>query len=205
MAETTEIKETASVKKYNGTNFQLWKMHMQFIFQSRELWSIVNGTSLKEHAIDQSAWEKKDKTAAVAILNAISSVHRQELVSCLTSNEMWKQLTTFHEKNSEECIIALQEAYYSCKLEPNESIISYVSNLQKLARQLTDHGEKISDRQLLSKIKCGLPPSYRPLLLAWDSVSLGEQTLSTFQSRLVKHQISMKDTESLDRGKSISE
>ena len=103
MADVAEIKETACVEKYNGTNFQLWKMHMQFIFQSRELWSIVNGTSSKEDAIDQNAWEKKDKTAAVAILNAISSLHRQELISCLTSNAMWKQLTTFHEKNSEEC------------------------------------------------------------------------------------------------------
>ena len=110
---------------------------MQFIFQSQELWSIVNGTSSKENAIDQNAWEKKDRTTMLAILNAISSLHRQELLSCLTSNAMWKQLTTFHEKNSEECVITLQEAYYSYKLEPEESITeqalySHVPSKQKL-------------------------------------------------------------------------
>ena len=166
MGDVAEINETACVEKYNGTNFQLWKMHMQFIFQSQELWSIVNGTSSKDDAIDQNAWEMKDKTAAIAILNAISNLHRQELVSCLMSNAMWKQLITFHEKNSKECLISLQEEYYSYRLEPEESIISYISKLQKLTRQLTDCGKRITDQQLLSKIRCSLPSSYQPLFLA---------------------------------------
>jgi hypothetical protein len=39
---------------------------------------------------------------------------------------------------------------------------------------LTDLGQPISDQQLISKIKCGLPSAYDPLLLAWDNVHVAE-------------------------------
>ena len=50
----SEIREANSVDTYNGTNFQLWKIHMKFIFQSRELFSIVNG-SLKKSDLTNAA------------------------------------------------------------------------------------------------------------------------------------------------------
>jgi len=130
MADSTiDTKETDNVEKYDGINFQMWKIHMQFIFQSKDIWSIVNDTDKKNSAIDQAAWEKKDKTAAVAILNAINRQHNEEVANCKTSVEMWKQLVAVHEKNSEECIIALQERFYKCQLEENESMISYITKL----------------------------------------------------------------------------
>ena len=67
-----------------------------------------------------------------------------------------------------------------------------MSNLQKLVKQLTDLGQPITDRQLINKIKCSLPPSYDSLLLAWESVSLNDQTLVSFQSRLVKREATIK-------------
>lgn len=169
---------------------------MAFIFQSRDLFGIVTGTEKKLDSMsvtEQAAWNKKDKTAAVAILSSIDKFHKQEVIHCETSADMWKQLVAYHELHSEECIISLQEKYYSSRLGENDSIAVYVSNLQKLAKQLTDLGETITDRQLISKIKCGLPPSYDSLLLAWESVSLNDQTLNSFQSRLIKREAAIKE------------
>jgi hypothetical protein len=113
MSDSLEAKEMSSVDRYDGTNFPLWKMHMTFLFQSKDLFEIVNGTSKKAEATDPAAWERKDKSAAVAILNAINKKHNEELSNCSTSNEMWKQLLAYHESKSEECIIALQEKVLS--------------------------------------------------------------------------------------------
>ena len=52
MTDAIDVKETSSVDKYDGTNFQMWKMHMQFIFQSKDFWSIVDGTVKKTDASD---------------------------------------------------------------------------------------------------------------------------------------------------------
>ena len=133
----SEIREANSVEVYNGTNFQLWKMHMRFIFQSRELFPIVNGTIKKSDLTDpaeQLLWEKNDKQAIVAILATIDSFHKEEVINCSTSHEMWNQLQAYHDQHSDDCIIALQEKYYSCKLGDGESIATFISTLQRLAK-----------------------------------------------------------------------
>jgi hypothetical protein len=192
----SEIREANSVETYNGTNFQLWKMHMRFIFQSRELFSIVNGSLKKSDLTDpaeQLIWEKHDKQAIVAILATIDSFHKDEVINCSTSHEMWSQLQAYHDQHSDDCIIALQEKYYSCKLGDGESIATFISTLQRLAKQLTELKQPITEQQLISKIKCGLPSSFDPLLLAWESVPLAEQTLLAFQTRLIKFQGKLRE------------
>ena len=74
MADTSvmsNIRKSSSVDKDNGTNFHLWKMHLSYIFQSQEFFSIVNG-SLKKSTLtivaDKVIWEEKNKQAIVAVL-----------------------------------------------------------------------------------------------------------------------------------------
>ena len=192
----TDIRESSSGDRYDGNNFHLWKMHLSFIFQSRDVFPIVNGTLKKaalSTAADKQLWEKKDKQAIVAILATLVSHHKAEVINCTTSHEMWTQLQAYHDQHSDECIIALQEKYYGSKLNVDESIAAFISSLKKLAKQLTDLGQPISDQQLISKFKCGLPSAYDPLLLAWDSIHVTEQALLSFQSRLVKFQHKLRD------------
>ena len=62
----TDIREASSVDKYDGSNFHLWKMHLSFIFQSRDIFPIVNGTLKKvalSTAADKQLWEKKRQTS----------------------------------------------------------------------------------------------------------------------------------------------
>ena len=77
MSDVGDIRESHTVERYDGSNFLLWKMHMRFIFQSRDMFSIVNGM-LKKSSLstpaDQLQWEKKDKQAIVAILGIADDV-----------------------------------------------------------------------------------------------------------------------------------
>jgi len=200
MAASSKIIEVNIVDRYDGSNFALWKMHMSFIFKSRDLFSIVNGTKQKLDTMSddqQSQWEQRDKQAIVAILGSIDSYHKQEVIHCETSYQMWTQLQAYHDRHSDECVIALQEKFFCCKLGEGDSIASYISTLQKLYKQLNDLGEKVTEKSLIAKIRCGLPPSYDPLMLAWDSAPAVEQTLTNLQMRLVKFQNKKKDREGL--------
>jgi len=106
---------------------------------------------------------------------------------------MWTQLQAYHDQHSEGCIIALQAKYYNFKLNEGESIAVFISTLQQLAKQLTDLGQTITERQLISKIICGLPSSFDPLLLAWDNLPVASQSLLGLQSRLIKLQSKLRD------------
>ena len=197
MSDVGEIRESHTIDRYDGSNFLLWKMHMRFIFQSRDMYSIVNGTLKKSFLRDpaeQLQWEKKDKHATIdAILGTLDSFHKQEVINCSTSHDMWTQLQAYHDQHSEECIIALQAKYYNFKLNEGESIAAFISTLQQLAKQLTDLGQTITEQQLISKIICGLPSSFDPLLLAWDNIPLANKSLLGLQSRLIKLQNKLRD------------
>ena len=85
MADTiamSDIRDSSSVDKYNGTNFHLRKMQLSFLFQSCEFFSIVNGT-LKKSTLstiaDEMMWEEKDKQAIVAIWPPLIGFTRQRL------------------------------------------------------------------------------------------------------------------------------
>ena len=195
MADIGEIRESHTVDRYDGTNFLLWKNHMRFIFQSRDMFSIVNG-QLKKSSLttpdEQLQWEK-DKQAIVAILGTLDSFHKQEVINCSTSHEMWTQLQAYHDQHSEECIIVLQAKYYNFTLLEGQSIAVFISTLQQLAKQLTDLGQTITERQLISKIICGLPSSFDSFLLAWDNLPLPNQSLLGLQSRLIKLQSKLRE------------
>ena len=196
MSDIGDIRESHTVDRYDGSNFLLWKMHMRFIFQSRDMFSIVNRTLKKSslsNPTDQLQWEKKDKQAIVAILGTLDSFHKQEVINCSTSHEMWTQLQAYHDQHSEECIIALQAKYYNFKLNEGESIAVFISTLQQLAKQLSELGQTITEQQLISKIICGLPSSFDPFLLAWDNLPVANQSLLGLQSRLIKLQSKLRD------------
>ena len=106
---------------------------------------------------------------------------------------MWTQLHAYHDQHSDECIIALQARYYNFRLNEGESIVVFISTLQQLAKQLTALGQTITEQQLISKIICGLPSSFDPILLAWDNLPVANQTLLALQSRLIKLQSKLRD------------
>lgn len=196
MADIGDIRESHTVDRYDGTNFLLWKNHMRFIFQSRDMFSIVNGQLQKSSLTtpaEQLQWEKKDKQAIVAILGTLDSFHKQEVINCSTSHEMWTQLQAYHDQHSDECIIALQAKYYNFTLLEGQSIAVFISTLQQLAKQLTDLGQTITERQLITKIICGLPSSFDSFLLAWDNLPLPNQSLLGLQSRLIKLQSKLRE------------
>lgn len=55
----------------DGTNFQLWKMHMTFIFQSRDRFSVVNGSVKKSVSVTDQEKLLWGKQAIVIILVTI--------------------------------------------------------------------------------------------------------------------------------------
>jgi hypothetical protein len=61
-----------------------------------------------------------------------------------------------------------------------------------MASQLSDVEAPVSDIQIMRKILCTLPPSYRAFTTAWDSVPATEKTIALLTSRLLKEETMAK-------------
>lgn len=90
---------------------------------------------------------------------------------------MWQQLQAHSDSHCEECTVQLEAQYSS-----SESIVVYISTLQRLAKQLSNLGQVIAERQIISKICCGLPFVYFPVILAWDNMLIQKKLCFNFKA-----------------------
>jgi hypothetical protein len=72
---------------------------------------------------------------------------------------MWGILNIVDNQRAKENIAHLQE---------NDNISIYISTNFALGKKLNDPRESINDRQLLTKIKVGLPPNYEPFVTSLE-------------------------------------
>lgn len=70
--------------------------------------------------------------------------------------------------------------------------MSHITEIETMAIQLQDVGAPVSPLQIMTKIICTLPPSYRSFTTAWDSVPAKEKTFALLTSRLLKEETMAK-------------
>ena len=80
------------------------------------------------------------------------------------------------------------QKFHQVQLEPNESILNFITRVQKLTKQLKDLGQEASDESIIAKILMSLPEQYNSFRSAWDSTELNRQTMENLVSRLVKEE-----------------
>ncbi len=60
MATTFQNQNLVGVEKFDEEKFVLWKQHMQFIFQFRESWEMVNKACKRIDVANKATWDKMD-------------------------------------------------------------------------------------------------------------------------------------------------
>ena len=76
-------------------------------------------------------------------------------------------------------------------MSPNDSVVQHVTNIQNLASQLKDAGQRVDDLNIVAKILGSLPPKYSAVATAWDSVPTQDQKLGILLERLIKEEKKM--------------
>lgn len=77
------------VEKFNGTNFELWKLKMEDIIEDRDLWEDFS-LDVKPAVISQADWEIKDQKAKGLIRLCLADVILLNVLDETTENSLWK-------------------------------------------------------------------------------------------------------------------
>ena len=90
---------TARIELLNKSNFDTWKLQMQAVLVTNDLWEYVNGTVAKPesaidgaNAADVQAWSKYNQKARSDIILFISPSELKLVKNCETSRAMWLKL-----------------------------------------------------------------------------------------------------------------
>jgi hypothetical protein len=105
---------------------------------------------------------------------------------------MWMRISAQHLRNAVENQNVLQQKFFEYQFQPDHDIITHITEIETMASQLQYVEAPVSEIQIMTKVICTLPPSYRSFTTAWDSVPAAEKTIALLTSRLLKEETMTK-------------
>lgn len=192
-------KDVSHVPKFDGTNFSSWKFLVMLVIRNNDLEGIVLGTEqaptpvldanrITTNEAEIKAWRRKDISAQTILTATLEQQPLKPLMNCRTSAEMWTRLTTLHEQNARENKHLMQQQFFEYAYQQGNDVMSHITAVETLATRLSDLGAPMDDHQVITKIICTLPPSFRHAISAWDNVPDADKTIALLTTRLLKEE-----------------
>ena len=122
MASSSRIE----IEKFNGHNFELWKLKMEDLLVDKEQWAVVDpGT--KPTCVSTEDWEKVDIKARSMICLCLSdlvllNVSREDSV-----NKLWEKLGNLYQSKSLVNKLFLRKKRYHLRMEDGDSVTDHLN------------------------------------------------------------------------------
>ena len=174
-----------NIEKLNGPNWNKWNKSMFLLLNAAEAWGIVSGTEAKPDA-NPEKWMKKDFEAQALIFTALDDSQAAMVYSCETSKETYDTLKAANADSSLSNKTHTLSKYYAAKCAKGRSAVEFMTEMEEIARCLSQMGSPIDDASLVCKIVTSLPDDYEMFKISWDNVETVNQTRAKLRARLFK-------------------
>lgn len=179
-----------NIERFDGNNYRQWKFQINCALRAKGI-----DINIPKPDRDFSAWNKHDGMAMCIMTSAMDFKQISFIENCSTAAEIITKLDSIYEQKSELNKMMIHERFYQYKMMPSDSIAQHISKVERLAQQLKESGENISDMALMTKILSTLPSKYRTLRQAWMSLDPKQQTIHNLTARLLDEEASLTSEE----------
>lgn len=94
--------------------------------------------------------------------------------------------------------MSLLDKFHQLKIENGEKMLTYITGVENLVKEIKDTGEDVSDTSVFTKIISALPMKYRYFRQAWLSMEPDRRTLKNLSTRLLDKEVNLSLSEDLD-------
>ena len=149
--------------RWEGENWDLFKLRMEAIFEENDVDDIARGIPLSTDATEAERTKAKQKQARLKciILDNIAESITHHIIGQKTGGDMWQTLVDFYEgtfnKNNMNVCMNYQERLLSLKCRPNGDIIKHLNELFQIRARLTALNQPVSDQQMVTIMLRSLP------------------------------------------------
>jgi hypothetical protein len=196
MASSSRI----DIEKYNGKNFELWKLKMEDLLVDKEQWIIVDPgthptgtqptgtqmtgtqptsaqtTSTPPIGMSKEDWEKLDRRARSIIRLCLANSMLLNVSGKSAAKELWDKSGNLYQSKSLVNKFFLRKKLYHLRMEDGDSVIEHLNVFNTLVSQLGFVNITIAEEDKCITLLCSLPDS-------WDNlvVEIGSTTQSTLK------------------------
>jgi hypothetical protein len=178
MASSSRIE----IEKFNGKNFELWKLKMEDLLVDKEQWIIVDPgtqptgttTSTQPTSMSKEDWEKLDRRARSTIQLCLEDSVLLNVSGESTANELWDKLGNLYQSKYLVNKLFLRKKLYHLRMEDRDSMTEHLNAFDTMVSQLISVNITIAEEDKCITLLCSFPDS-------WDNlvVAIGSTTQST--------------------------
>ena len=151
-----------NIVKLNDTNFTKWKRDMEIRLRGAGLWQFV---SKNPPELLPPNYEQRAAAALQDIYAACESDQQYLIMDCTTAKECWDYLKSKYENHSPANINRLWNEFDSLKMAKDEKMVTYITRMKTILRELKGVGENVPDSRWTSRLIAGLPQKYAILTI----------------------------------------
>ena len=183
MASSTRDRAVYDIKKFDGSNFALWKEQIQDVLvQKGQCLPILHAQLAENMGMTEIQWNELDALARSTIrLHLAESVYFTVL-ECVTTHAVWQKLCSTYEKNTASNKVFLMRRLYNLCMKESANVASHLNDFDSLFAQIRAQNMNIDDELKAIHLLCSLPSS-------WDMFCMAINN-STPNGRLVYNDIS---------------
>ncbi|XP_060179238.1 uncharacterized protein LOC132609336 [Lycium barbarum] len=165
---------------FDGNDFEYWKIRMRTYLKAEDLWTIVeNGYEEPEDDGELSVAEMKnleakrrqDAKALSKIQMGVSRAFFTKIATCETAKQAWESLEAEvcgDEKVRTINLQTLRREFQNLKMIESEKINEYCTRVMNIVNEMRNHGDEISDQQVVEKILISVTKKYEYIVASTE-------------------------------------
>jgi hypothetical protein len=165
------------VEKFNGQNYQLWKMQMEDYLYQKDLFLPLSGVAKKPATMKDEEWEILDRKALGMIWLSLAVSVAFNISKEKTTKDLMDVLAKLYEKPSASNKVFLMKRLFNMKMSEGGSIADHLNEFNTVTNQLSSVKVDFDDEVRALLILCSLPESWNGLVMDVSNSVSGSNTL----------------------------
>jgi hypothetical protein len=172
--------EKFRVEKFNGQNYQLWKMQMEDYLYQKDLFLPLGGITKKSTTMKDEEWEVLDRKALGTIRLILAASMAFNISKEKTTKELMDALDKLYEKTSASNTIFLMKILFNMNMSEGGSAAYHLNEFNMVTNQLSSVKVDFDDEVRALLILCSLLARWNGLVMDVSNSVSGSNTLKFY-------------------------
>ena len=158
MASTSGEKDIYNIRKFDGTNFPIWKEQIQDVLIQKGQEEPI--TERPEGVYNDAQWKQLDAKARSTIRLHLAELVYFTIVEETTTMGVWKKLIANYESKSASNKVYLMKKLFDLCMKEGTNITGHLNEFNIIFLQLTAQGLNFGEEVRCIFLLCSLPSSW---------------------------------------------
>ena len=129
----SSTKDVYDIKKFDGSNFALWKEQIQGVLvQKKQRLPILQNSTIEDNILTQIQWDELDALARSRLRLQLAESIYFTILECPTAYFVWQKLCITYEKNSTRNKVFLMRKLYNLKMKESSGVTAHLNKFDNL-------------------------------------------------------------------------